>query len=287
MLPRILALFCIALFIFSTGSSLVSCSKKKEILRDTVYLKDTIIKKDTIKIVDSINCNCYDLKDGLVAYYNFNGGNLNDSSGYGNHIILNNAVKCPDRYGRPNNAYQFNGSNQFMKVANSASLNVNGAITMMATVKMNGFYSGVCKANQIFQKGIIDQENGVYGLRIADISTSCYVALDTAKESAYGFYGDYNSSIQVRDTSKYVNSNTWINLIYTYDGHEARLYVNGALKNVVKATASFNANTYGLFIGRAESDIYPYWWNGVIDEIRIYKKALCEGAVHQLASQSN
>ena len=88
---------------------------------DTLYLKDTLTintrdtinTTDTLTIVDSINCSCYDLTDGLIAYYNFNNGNLDDSSGHGNNIIFNNATKTTDRFGRANNAYLFNGTSTY------------------------------------------------------------------------------------------------------------------------------------------------------------------------------
>ena len=62
-----------------------------------------------------MHCNC-NLKDGLMAYYNFNGGNLNDSSGLNNNIVFNNAVKTTDRFGKANNAYLFDGSSSYMQV---------------------------------------------------------------------------------------------------------------------------------------------------------------------------
>ncbi|HEV8508760.1 MAG TPA: hypothetical protein VGQ53_25370, partial [Chitinophagaceae bacterium] len=73
----------------------------------------------------------YDVQTGLVAYYNFNGGSLNDGSGQGNNITFNSATQTSDRFGNPNNAYLFNGTSSYMQVPNSASLNPNN-ITMMA-----------------------------------------------------------------------------------------------------------------------------------------------------------
>ncbi len=145
---------------FSMQTHLSSCEKIVH-KTDTLYLKDTLTintrdtinTTDTLTIVDSINCSCYDLTDGLIAYYNFNNGNLDDSSGNGNNIIFNNAVKTRERFGRANNAYLFNGTNTYMQVANRSSLNPRGAITLMGIVKLNDFYRGTCHANQIFQKG--------------------------------------------------------------------------------------------------------------------------------------
>jgi hypothetical protein len=47
---------------------------------------------------------------GLVAYYPFN-GNANDESGYGNNLTNYGATLCADRFGNPNRAYAFNGTN--------------------------------------------------------------------------------------------------------------------------------------------------------------------------------
>ncbi len=274
----------ILLFSFQTNFS--SC--KKEIIRDTVIIKDTIRTTDTLHITDSINCGCYDLKDGLVAYYNFNGGNLNDSSGKGNNIQSNfNAVKTADRFGKANNAYLFDGKSSYMQVANSTTLNPSGAITLMAIVKMNDFYRGTCHGNQILQKGTKDQNQGVYSLRISDISSDCYFAVDTSKETSLGFYGDYGNAVGANDTTEYVKTNTWMNMVYTYDGQYSKIYINGQLKNTYTGKAIFTPNSSDVFIGRAESPEYPYWLNGAIDEIRIYNKALCAGAVKQLSLLQN
>ncbi|HUZ59908.1 MAG TPA: LamG domain-containing protein [Hanamia sp.] len=221
-----------------------------------------------------------------MAYYNFNNGNLNDSSGNGNNIIFNNAIKTTDRFGRANNAYLFNGTSNYMQVKNSVSLNPNGAITLMGIVKMNGFYTGICHANQIFQKGTVDQDQGVYSLRVAYITPNCNAAIDTSMEAALGFYGDYGYAVSASD-SNFVRTNTWLTLVYTYDGQVSKFYVNGQLMSTVPGSATFTPNSNDLFIGRAESSQYPYWWNGTIDEIRIYNKALCEGAVKQLSSLNN
>jgi hypothetical protein len=65
------------------------------------------------------------------------------------------------------------------------------------------------------------------------------------------------------------------------------MYVDGKLKQTRIGTVPFTPNTFDLFIGRAERPDYPYWVTGVIDEIRIYKKALCEGEVKELSSLKN
>lgn len=258
--------------LFVTGSSTLS-SCKKEIIRDT------IIKRDTIRIIDSV---CYDLKDGLVAWYKFTGGSLKDSSGKNNDIIFNNATATTDRFGKANNAFLFNGNGSYMKVNNSSSLNPN-KISLMAIVKFNDFYRGSCHANQIFKKGFRDQVDGIYGLRAVTAGQDCAAVTDTSKEVMVGYYGNNQfAQIGASDNSGFVKINKWINVIFTYDGGQAKLYVDGQLKETRTGTVPFTPNTDGLFIGRAENPQFPFWFNGIIDEIRIYNKALREADIKQL-----
>jgi len=221
----------------------------------------------------------YDVQSGLVAYYNFNGGTLNDSSGYGNNITFNNATQTSDRHGNANNAYLFNGTSSYMQVPNSASLNPN-TITLMAVFKVNGFYQGLCHVNQILGKGMPDNINGFYMLRFSDYVLNCTDPLDTNSEK---FAGSFSGAGASPDTV-FVKTGQWYNLTFTYDGNDAKLYLNGELKWSTHMPVSFVANSHDIFIGRDEDNIqYPYWFNGVIDEIRIYNLALPAGAVKQLS----
>src|SRR6202035_2681882 len=100
-------------FLFLCSSITITSCKKTNTVHDTtdVFVHDTttLIKTDSI----------YDIKDGMVAYYNFNGGSLQDSSGFNNNIVFNNAIKTTDRFGNANNAYLFDGSSSYMQILNS------------------------------------------------------------------------------------------------------------------------------------------------------------------------
>jgi hypothetical protein len=270
-LAGILTLFII---LFSLQVNISSCTK--EVVTDTLYVRDTV------RIFDSTSCNCYDLSDGLVAYYNFNNGSLKDSSGNNNHITFSNAVKTTDRYGRANNAYLFNGSSSYMQVANSTSLNPSTGITLMATFKPAGFYNGSCSVNQVFGKGWNDYIDGHYTLRFVS-AAGCGAPTDTSREYPYGAYGNLNGRPSAAAETFYLHTNQWYNLVYTFNDGVASLYINGVLKSSVSANLLFTANSQDLFIGKHGDPQYPYWFNGTIDEVRIYNKGLCAAAVKQLA----
>lgn len=265
------------LLCFSTGTQLTSCQKDPII--------DTLIVKDTVVIRDTVDCNCYDLKDGLVAWYNFKNGTLGDSSGKANHITFSNATKTADRNGNANGAYLFNGSSSYMKVPNSTSLNPTTEITLTAIVKVNDFYTGNCHVNQILGKiGYDDYSNGYYALRISDYLDNCYSPVDKSKQKFAGAYGDNQGGAGAfaRIDTAFVSTGKWYNVVYTYAQGISKIYVNGQLKATQAKAATFNPNGNELYIGGNNSGQYPYWFNGVIDDIRIYNRALCEGEVKQL-----
>lgn len=267
--------------LLSGNVSLTSCTKESDttIIRDTVIVKDTVVVKDT-------TCRLF---KGLVAYYNFNGGSLKDSSGFNNNITFNNATVTADRFGRPGNAYLFDGATSYMRVANNGTINPNKAISLVAIVKPNDFYKGLCHGNDILSKGDRDVAPGMYYLRMKDVN-ACNGPLDTTQQHSYGGYGDNQSppyAIGAGDPTVRVHAGQWYTLTFTYDGTTAKYYLNGVLNDQVSKAVTFNANTMDLYIGRNGDAQYPYWFNGVIDEIRIYNRAINENEVKQLSEWKN
>ena len=78
--------------------------------------------------------------------------------------------------------------------------------------------------------------------------------------------------------------NKWATIVVTYDGFQLKVYIDGMLKSTVVGTPRYTPNPYDVLIGGTENPSYPYWFNGIIDEIRIYNKALCADAVKQLSN---
>ena len=59
--------------------------------------------------------------NGLVGWWPFN-GNANDESANNNNGIINGPVLTTDRDGNANSAYDFNGTTDFIEVADNVSL---------------------------------------------------------------------------------------------------------------------------------------------------------------------
>ena len=263
----------IAFCLLTSSSHLTSCTK--EDIHDTLVIHDTTVITDTF---------C-DVNAGMIAYYNFKDGSLLDGSGKNNHIVLNSdAILTADRFGNPNGAFLFDGTSSYMKVPNSPSLNPQN-ITIMAIVKAKGFYMGTCHASEIIGKGYPDNTLGYYNLRIVDPYGDCYGPPLTDQEFFAASFGDdipQGRASGATSDSVAIQLERWYNVIYTYDGKESRLYVDGQLKGVEVKDITFTPNDHDVFIGRHEDPDFPYNFNGVIDELRLYDHALCQGDITRL-----
>ena len=73
--------------------------------------------------------------------------------------------------------------------------------------------------------------------------------------------------------------NAWTHLATTFDGAVVRLYVNGALAASTSVSGSMAASTGVLRIGG--NSIWGEWFAGLIDEVRVYNRALSAGEIQQ------
>ena len=217
-----------------------------------------------------------DITQGLVAYFPFN-GNTTDYSGNNNHVVFNNATPTLGRDGAGSGGYYFDGAGSYMRVANHPTLNPQ-TITLYAVVRVNAFYHGPCHGNVIIHKGDQDYDLArMYRLRyddnLATNQSNCFIAQpDTLNQSFYGDIGG-NSPISSLYTPRVVKD-VWTCVAFTYDGSIARLYINGTLVQSKNTSRTYIPTTDDLFIGKLNVSTHPYYFNGIMDELRIYNRAL-------------
>ena len=199
----------------------------------------------------------------LVAYYPFN-TNSNDESGNLNHGVVNGAVLTTDRFGNPNSAYEFDGIDDFILVANSASLNVfnsNLTITMW-------LYNDNPSLSDTSYKGVSKGgwNTGVgYELLYTNYWNSGTLHFTTG-----------SSGNNVYSFNNY--SNQWVMLTGVYDNATStkKMYINGVEQSTtVQGVDDLISSAHDLYIGRRHpSNSYSGFVKGKMDDIRIYNVAL-------------
>lgn len=214
------------------------------------------------------------LNAGLRAYYTFD-GNVNDQSGNANNPSQNNTVYTTDRFGNANKAVRFDGTGSFIRIPNAPTINTGNQISLCAWVRPLGFYQGTCHGNSILMKGDADYLPGNYLLRFDD---NYYTSGNNCTSSVVdpdhqNFYGQ-GTNPGPPGYTPYIQAGQWYSVIYTYDGSIARLYINCELKDSTPSSIQSFSNSADLYLGKLNNPSYPYWFNGDMDDVRIYDRAI-------------
>ncbi len=224
---------------------------------------------------DSINADKEpaSLKDGLVAYFPFN-GNANDESGNNLNGTVFGATLTTDRFS-DNTAYYFNGSS-YIRANNSPLINFGTkSFTLSCWVQSTGLNRW---QHFITHSDPLPGPNyGGYALRY-DNSQPAY--LQGNKNSAFNFIAPA------------VNKLNWNHIVSVYDTSmlKVSIYVNGNLaltNNIPLPLQSVNNNGF-LYLGVENPVISlpsgPQFLMGKLDDVRIYNRVLTQEEITYLAN---
>ncbi len=225
---------------------------------------------------DTCNAVSGSLTQGLVGYWPFC-GNANDDSGNGNNGTVNGATLTTDRFGNSNSAYSFNGVNNFISCLNNNIPAGNSSRTFSAWFYLtptNGYsdgYSVLSYGTNTFPDG-----------RLNDIFI---------KENEVEFNTHMNYSI---NTNPLNNNNLWHNIVVVYNNTNVSsiiIYLDGiqiqtSNFNLVNLNTLNTLNTNLLFGKSIVQYASNFYFNGKIDDIGIWNRALTQQEITQLYNQN-
>lgn len=228
------------------------------------------------------------LAQDLIASVSFTNGSLDDVSGYGNHVKTIGTTPTTDRNNKANSAILLNGSGDYFYMPESSSLNPE-ALTISLWIKPAAKPTGPLNRMQIYNKGrFSDGLPQTYSSLIrlegdGDVGPRLTFMTDIKQGSnCQGGVG-----WQSLPFTAPVNINTWYHLVFTYSGRSARMYFNNTL---VFSTDTLPYNQIDKCQGGelkfgAQYQSLPWYFNGAMDDIRMYKRALSASEVETLFKQ--
>jgi hypothetical protein len=116
----------------------------------------------------------------------------------------------------------------------------------------------ISKGQSSWQLGIEGQSNKVF-FSCNGLSGTCYLAGSTS-----------------------IIEGNWYHVAGVYDqlGQKVYIYLDGSLDGEANSPGTINTNTYDIWIGGdPEQPELGYWWQGYIDNVRLYNHALSVGEI--------
>jgi serine/threonine protein kinase/WD40 repeat protein len=207
---------------------------------------------------------------GLVARYSFDCGDARDEAVGGLQAILvgdAGIVADPDR----GLVLALDGDGDYVDCGNDLRFDMEAAITVVAWVRARA-------SNRAWQS-IVTKGDSAWRLHrngLTDMVRLSCAGPNTKDQQ--DFWLGAAASIQVTD-------GYWHHIVGVYDGTGFSLYVDGALHAHRAASGRLATNGYPVYIGENFEQQGSYW-NGWIDDVRIYNRALSTEEIAHLYEET-
>ena len=221
------------------------------------------MRKNIILLLILFSIPCFATEVKIVGYWSFDtheNGITPDASGYNNHgVVKNGATHVAGKYG---NAFNFDGSNDYILINNSSKLNfANESFSWSFWTKKN---------RSTVQELIIGQGAGgpnaglVLGFRNNDHFTFAFWSNDL-------------------DTVSYSDTQQWHHWVGTYDSetNARKIYRDGSIVASGTATNDY-LGTGAIGIGGGAGGWSSSYFQGLIDEVAFWEGSLDSQEVQQV-----
>jgi hypothetical protein len=201
---------------------------------------------------------------GMIGYWSFDEGagtTAYDRSGYGNNGTLYNSPTWTT--GQVGGALSFDGVDDYVDCGINPVFNLT-QLTMMLWIKTPNSMGQVWR--NILSKTGSDRDFGFW-----------MYSADNVK-----VYGLHQSSSRFGSWIAYLSIpfdlNTWHYVVITIDSTGLqKAYADGQFISSYQGVASNANNSYPIWIGRSDN-----YWSGLIDDVRIYNRALSDAEIQAI-----
>ncbi len=208
--------------------------------------------------------------DGLISFWSLDmssisGDTVKDIWGDNHGAVVGNPEIVA---GKINEALAFDGQDDLVEIAHSESLNLEEAITIEFWFLLKGDSSDNEYPRPV-SKGQTAGADGAYGVWIRDTRSPIDIGFRSVTLVP--------NNIQWKNLPDY-NDDAWHHVAVTYDGQKGKLYVDGVNYTDLPVSGDLAQTEDPLHIGDGNNQRH---FNGALDEVRIYNRALDENEVLQ------
>jgi hypothetical protein len=226
----------------------------------------------TIAIIAlSVNAFAQIPTNGLVGYWPFS-GNANDLSGSGNNGIIHNASLTTDRFGQPNSAYQFVGNDNNTLSYIGAGYNNLPSGNTPRTISV-----WLTHDTYDVPGGAGNDSHPILSYGLAATNSDNEIMFRTTPSGIRNLtYAGFNNDLDIPFN---YNLQTWYNVVTTFDGTNAKIYVNDSLLGA-GLFSNWNTVLDSMLFGTQATK--TRFHNGKVDDVRIYSRVLNASEISSL-----
>jgi len=206
-----------------------------------------------------------DTSTGLVGHWTFDEGKgavARDASGGGNHGKIMGGAEWTE--GRIGGALAFDGTDDFVSIPNESHFDITGHVTVSAWIRVESFTAS--------WQAIVTKGDRAWRLHRANKTKRIgFACSDLSRNEVGDLYG-----------KKDVADGEWHHVAGVLDGTNASIFVDGVLDASAASSPTISVNDYAVLIG-ANAQISGRLFEGVIDDVRIYNRALSADELQALA----
>ena len=192
-----------------------------------------------------------------IAYYSFQNDSQDETGNYNGAATDNVNFNVSDRFSNQNSAIELNGSDAYIQVENNYEDLTNATWSIWLNPTVSNEYQAICS-----------KWNGSGGTGwLVSIENEQY-AIETPNNQYYFQTGN-------------VSLNTWTHLVISCDNEYVKFYIDGQLENTLEQVSPINNNGTSSQIGKNNHPVNGFF-NGKLDDIRIYNRALSDEEVQAL-----
>jgi hypothetical protein len=207
-----------------------------------------------------------DLNDGLVAYYPFD-GNANDESGNGNHGVEYGETHYTNGMIKQARLFDREDGLEYILIPNTLNSN-EYSVALWANLEDISSLHSLLMLNSTSYWAGADFWLFMSSERVAVIQNQNDLREDS-----------YNSTFM---SSNRLESHTNYFIVANFQNQRMTLYVNGEFYAEYGGVAPIQNNPTNLNIGISPSGTGQYQINGLIDDLRIYNRALSDSEIDEL-----
>ncbi len=166
-------------------------------------------------------------------------------------------------------AYEFDGNTNYIDCGNDSIFNLENTGTIATWLKIPSIWTGQMYPNIISKGASAGWDTEGWSL-YAFSSNSIGIGMRNNASTPKTFSRSFTNIIKDK----------WMHVVGVWDGISVKVYQNGIQKTTTPQTIIPATNNYYLLIGKSHS--CDHHFGGVIDEVRVYNKALTSEEIQEI-----